>query len=257
MYGNYTVSLSDYVNAHQDHVSEVITQFCSYCWHCTYVYNVLNVTYDHYDHYDDCASYNGFCNNDDSEIADYTLFLECSEVDVVNANALDYYEHGGYDDDGNGANRGATGDYHGYNGQYYQYGGAYGYEQQQQAYQNGYNNDNGDDGKRHRRRGRLLEDKKAYVKMYCDGSIKLGLFSDNMCTNCIGGAGAIYERVGLDGVEDELNEDIFNSDCFSCTKKVSTCTHPLHILLFKYFFPFHSFLVSENHSLSTTCHALD
>jgi len=66
-------------------------------------------------------------------LADYTQFLERTEVGIVNADALDYYENGGGNDDGNDDGNGAAaGDYYGYNGQYYQYGGAYGHEQLRQ-----------------------------------------------------------------------------------------------------------------------------
>ncbi len=241
VYGNYAVSLEDYISAHQDHVSEVITQFCSYCRYCTYLKNGLNLTCDYYD---ECGSYNGLC-YDDSEVTDYSQFLECTEVDVVDANAYDYYEEGGGGDGGYGSSSGeAAGDgsdYYDY-GQYYQYyqfgqnENAY-YEQQQQAYQSGYNNGQGNGGKRNRRRGRgrSLEDigdRKAYVKVYCDGSIKLGLFTDDTCTNYIGGADAIYETTGLYGYEEELNQDIFSKECLSCTKKVSITTLSVYILFY-------------------------
>ena len=212
-------------------MSVVITQFCLYCCYCTYLRNGLNLTCDYYE---DCGNYNNLC-YDDSEVSDYSQLLDCTEVDVVNADALNYYEDGdgesgGYSSYRSSSSSSSNGYYdNGQQSYYNNYNNEGGYYQQEQAYQNGYDNDNDGKRKRSRGRGRSLEDNgRAYVKGYCDGLIKLGLFSDDTCSNYIGGVDAVYETTGISDIEDEMNDDIFSNDCYSCTKKVTTscpCAH--------------------------------
>lgn len=82
------------------------------------------------------------------------------------------------------------------------------------AYQNGYNN-------RRTEQAEEEEDDQVYLKVFCDGSIKIGIFSDNECTNYIGQTTTIYEATGLTILEDDLEADFMNHNCIHCGKNVS------------------------------------
>ena len=182
-YGNYMISLEDYIDLHQNDVADRVEQYCDYCKQCTYMLFNYNKRCDYfYDCYTSNYNYTSLC-DDDFEAIDYSQYLECTEVDK-----LQYTEENADDkwlDD--------VDDY---------------------IYNNGNN-----------RKRRMDEDgngdDKAYVKIYCDGSIKLGLFSDNACTNYIGDSTAVYKATGISGIEDDLNDGVTNSRCLSCAKEVS------------------------------------
>lgn len=84
------------------------------------------------------------------------------------------------------------------------------YYEQEVAYQNGYN-----------RRAEEENDDNVYLKIFCDGSIKIGIFSDDECTNYIGETTTIYKETGLNIVENELQADYMDNKCVSCAKSVS------------------------------------
>lgn len=175
--GNYMISLEDYVEMHQEDVNERIEQYCDYCDQCKYLKKTFNYKCGYYN---DCYNYNynytSMCDGGDNAGMDYSQYLECTEVEVIN-------EYNAYnaDDDGD------VDDYL-------------------------------DDGNRRLDNG----NEKVYVKIYCDGSIKLGMFSDDSCSNYIGDSSAVYTTTGIKGVEDDLNYGVTNKRCLSCSKKVCT-----------------------------------
>jgi len=57
-----------------------------------------------------------------------------------------------------------------------------------------------------------------YLKIFCDGSIKIGIFSDDECTNYIGETTTIYQSTGMKVLEDDLETDFMNHDCIHCGK---------------------------------------
>ena len=181
-YGNYMISLEDYIDLYQNDFAERVEQYCDYCKQCTYLSFNYNYQCDYfYDCYTSNYNYTSLC-DDDVEAVDYSQFIECTEVEKLQyteENADDGSDDGDdyIYDDGNNRTRRLDED------------------------------ENGDD--------------KAYVKIYCDGNIKLGLFSDNACTNYIGDSSAVYEATGISGIEDNLKDGVTNSRCLSCGKEVS------------------------------------
>ncbi len=64
-------------------------------------------------------------------------------------------------------------------------------------------------------------DENVYLKIFCDGSIKIGIFSDDECTNYIGQTTTIYQSTGMKILEDDLETDFMNHNCIHCGKSVS------------------------------------
>ena len=63
--------------------------------------------------------------------------------------------------------------------------------------------------------------KNVYLKIFCDGSVKIGIFSDDECTNYIGRATSIYEATGLEMKESDVETNVMKKSCVSCGKTVS------------------------------------
>ncbi len=74
-----------------------------------------------------------------------------------------------------------------------------------------------------------------YLQIYCDGgsTLKLGIFSDEDCTNYIGDTYDISETTGLNLTEDVLADEL-TSDCESCSASVSTRVHMIILLVLVY-----------------------
>jgi hypothetical protein len=184
VFGNYMIPLEDYFAATQEHLEEETEEYCDYCKQCAYFYKYFNAQCEFYD---ECETYASVCvsNDDDAAVEeeiDYEQFLECTAVDKAS------YE------------------------QYYEAAEEEAEQEQEVAYENGYGN----------RRVEQEEyyDDKLYLKVFCDGSIKIGIFSDNECTNYIGHTTTIAEATGMDMAEDDLTSDLLQQNCVSCSKNV-------------------------------------
>ncbi len=70
------------------------------------------------------------------------------------------------------------------------------------------------------------DDKKVYLQIYCDGgdTLKIGIYSDDDCSNYVGDRYDISKITGLNVTESDL-EDELTSDCVSCNEKVSVHNH--------------------------------
>lgn len=78
------------------------------------------------------------------------------------------------------------------------------------AYQNG--NENYEN-----RRTEEAEDK-VYLKIFCSDTIKIGIFSDEDCTNYIGQQTTIKKATSLEMYEDDLETNFMQRSCHSCSK---------------------------------------
>lgn len=61
-----------------------------------------------------------------------------------------------------------------------------------------------------------------YLKMICDGSIKLGMFSDYECSNYVGDSFSIFNTTGLN-INDEYGLETYffqTHECISCSQEV-------------------------------------
>ena len=230
VYGNYIVSLEDYFEAQGEYKELVFGQFCGYCTHCSYIYENFNAKCEYYDA---CSNYGDVCydeagenddnsHDDDGEVEEelsFEHFLECTEVDVLE-DALyytmcsyckqcdyfwtnfkakcsnfemcsDYKEICVNDNDGNndGDNRRLEeneGDHDG-NKDYYEVGNI----------------------------------EHVYLKMFCDGSLQVGMFSDDKCTNYISDKVDMFNTTGLSFTADDIESTYTSSRCFPCARKVS------------------------------------
>ena len=69
---------------------------------------------------------------------------------------------------------------------------------------------------------------RVYLKVYCDGSLKVGIFSDDQCSQYIGDQVSIKELTDLPIYEDDLKSEFKKQGCVSCNK-VRTGPH-IHLL---------------------------
>lgn len=192
VYGNYMIPLEDYMKATYEHLEEELGEYCDYCKQCMYFYKYFNAQCEYYS---ECESYSNVCsgnNGDDgaqNDVIDYEQYLECTAVEKS------YYE------------------------QYYQQ------EDQNSTSESGYYNRRlgGDDAAADDAAAGddAVEDENVYLKIFCDGNLKIGIFSDDECTNYIGATTTIYKETGLEIAEDDLEADYMAHNCVSCAKKVS------------------------------------
>jgi hypothetical protein len=62
-----------------------------------------------------------------------------------------------------------------------------------------------------------------YLKIICDGSIKIGMFSDYECSNYIGDSFSIFNTTGLNISDDYgLENNLQTHECISCSQEVRT-----------------------------------
>jgi len=162
--------------------------FEQYCDYCTKCVYFYNYFNAECTYYDTCSDYSDVCAEENQEEGEEEEELDYSEfLECTEVEVLSN------DDDGN-------------NQTYYE---------QEVAYENGYN-----------RRAEENDEGKVYLKIFCDGSLRIGIFSDNECSNYIGDTTSIYSSTGLSISEDTLQAEFTSHDCVSCGKKKSTWYFP-------------------------------
>ena len=62
---------------------------------------------------------------------------------------------------------------------------------------------------------------RVYMKLYCDGSLKIGMFADDQCTTYIGDKIDMYNTTGLSFTAEDIGSDYMTDECISCARKVS------------------------------------
>ena len=224
-YGNYMVSLEDYFEAQEEYIEEVFEQYCDYCAQCEYMYTYFNAQCEFYD---SCTEYGTVCyeqekcendddgenncgdddaNQEDEEEITYADFMECTEVEVLEDS--DYYTLCSYCKQCD------------YMFSYFKaecsdYSKCYGYKniciedenrrleenENQNQYYNGEVND------------------RVFLKIFCDGSLEVGMFSDDQCSNYISDKVDLYETTGLSFTADDIGSEYMTSECISCARKV-------------------------------------
>jgi len=171
-YGEYMVTLEDYLEARRTYQEETIESFCEYCRQCiyfeTYFYGNRNLDEDAdgeeeqhaCKYYNTCLEGKSSCDNFGEE--DYG-YGDAGDDNVIEFEYGDFFECERVD--------------------------------------------GGDDNN------------EFYLGPYCDPSdhktIKIGIFSDEWCTNYIGNKISIYQATGM-LVEDDGLKDYYSSDCISC-----------------------------------------
>uniref|UniRef100_A0A7S3QCK4 Uncharacterized protein n=1 Tax=Chaetoceros debilis TaxID=122233 RepID=A0A7S3QCK4_9STRA len=171
VYGNYMVSVGDYLESKQQYNEEASEQLCDKCNWCTWAYT--NLGYE-CDIYDDCADV--YCpaegeedaeeeEGESAEEIEYQEFAECTAVDI--------------------------------------------YVEEEQA--NDYYRRKLDEG-----------DNQVFLQIYCDGgtTLKLGIYSDEDCSEYIGDQYDMAEITGLNITESDLENEL-SSDCVSCSESDS------------------------------------
>ncbi len=229
-YGNYIISLQDYFEAQEEYIEEVFEQYCDYCSQCTYFYKYFNATCAYYD---ECTEYGSICyeeeeeeaaacegddedcdeeQNDNEDEITYATFMECTEVDVLENSV--YYNYCSYC---------KQCDY------MFSYFKA---ECKNYANCNGYKNIcYNDENKRRLEEAEDMDDmeqmyedmevnERVYLKLYCDGSLQIGLYADNQCATYIGDKIDMYNTTGLSFTADDIESQYMTGECISCARKV-------------------------------------
>ena len=221
VYGNYLITLEDYIEAQKEYNNEYMEQYCDYCYQCIYFYQNFGA---YCNYYDSCADYQSSCeggnvNNEnggeqDEEI-DYTDYVQCTEVDVLED--AEYYHYCSYC---------KKCEYfaNNFNGECDNYEICQNYKSS--CYENRRldeeDNNNAEEGGDDLYEGDKVNDL-VYLKMYCDGSLKIGMFSDDQCYDYIGDKFSIYNTTGLVVDEEDyydVESQIIKKDCISCSPKV-------------------------------------
>lgn len=60
---------------------------------------------------------------------------------------------------------------------------------------------------------------RVFLKLFCDGSLEVGMFSDDECTNYISDKVDMYETTGLSFTADDIGSEYMTSECTSCVRK--------------------------------------
>ncbi len=224
VYGNYMIGMEDYFEAQDEYIEEVFEQYCDYCAQCLYMYKYFNAQCEYYD---ECEEFSGICyeqeencddgNCDDQEEQEeitYQDFMECTEVEVVQDSF--YYHMCSYC---------SQCDYmfNYFNAECNNYSACSGYKDicadaDNRRLEEG---NNADDEYAQRYYENQAVNERVFMKIYCDGSLQVGMFADDQCKNYISDKVSMYETTGLYITADDLGSEYMSSDCISCSRKVS------------------------------------
>lgn len=208
-YGEYMMSLQDFLQVQVEFKEEQFKSLCEYCNQC-YDYNDSGYCDGENccSHTGDCEEYKQTCEGkEDEEDAppDYEDLFECMQVEVSedDRRRLNWYngQPNNYNRYNNGYNNGGQGgSWWGWgnnnNNQYNNYNpnAGYGYDEQE-------------------------DDNVAYLGIHCNGqNMQLGLFSDNTCSILIGSEDTINvtELTGVDFNTEELEAYFVPQGCLAC-----------------------------------------
>jgi len=212
-YGEYMMSLQDFLEVQVQFKEEQFNSLCEYCKECE-EYNQGNYCDEGQkccSHTDDCEQYQQACegHDDNNQEAqeyqypelDYESIFQCMEVelDEDSRRKLNWYNGG---NQYNNQNRNGGNSWWGWGGN-----------------NNGYNNYNAYNGQ-----GEEEEEENsnvAYLGIHCNGqNMQLGLFSDNSCTHLIGteenGGLNVTDLTGLNYDTAELEAYFVPQGCLAC-----------------------------------------
>lgn len=226
-YGNYMIGMEDYFEAQEEYIEEVFEQYCDYCAQCLYMYKYFNAQCEYYDECEEYSSVcyeqeeeecddDGKCNNqddgEDEEEVTFQDFMECKEVEVLE-NSF-YYHMCSYC---------SQCDYmfHYFNAECNNYSSCSGYEDicadaDNRRLEEG---DDANDEYAQRYYENQNVNEQVFMKIYCDGSLQVGMFADNECKNYISDKVNMYETTGLYITADDLGSEYMSSECISCSRK--------------------------------------
>ena len=211
VYGNYVITLEDYFEAQEEdeeYLKESFEKKCDYCEECEYFYKKYNEQCDHYDicsDYDEeaCKNYDKNTSKSSTEV-DYSKYLDCTKVDIK-------------EDKEDKENKNDK----------------EGKESKENKNDKEDNEDEEQEQDDYFEEDEWVKAGRVYLKVYCDGSLKVGIFSDDKCSQYIGDQVSIETLTDLPIYEDDLKSEFKKQGCVSCNNKVKATSHIDHSQLWK------------------------